>query len=255
LTQLLRGLNISVSVYDPFLDKQKVALLNQAGVDLVDLPGAFACAAVSLHVPLTASGVFPTHNMIDASLLSRLSPTSTFINACRGGVVNEQALLDFLNSNPDAFAALDVWNSEPVIDQALLARANIATPHMAGYSRNAKARATEMLLQQYQVDFLKQPLEVSPSSSTGEKVAESLAAGTAISAIQKALPLDLFTADFKQQCQLALPEAQTSVFDSYRKSMINRTEFSDYAINEAKLSIVERESMRRLGFTLTAGLS
>jgi erythronate-4-phosphate dehydrogenase len=254
LAKLLRELNIPVSVFDPLLDDEKLKLLSQAGIDFVDLPEIFSCSAVSLHVPLTVSGAFTTHNMIDASLLARLSPTSTFINASRGGVVNEHDLLNYLNGSPNAFAALDVWESEPKIDQALRARANIATPHMAGYSRKAKARATEMLRQQYCVNHLQQPREVRSSDSEGAEVATSLDVETAISAMQKALPLDSLTADYKRQCLSAQPQTQASVFDSFRKSMIDRAEFSDYAISAAKLSGLEIERIRRLGFAVTEGI-
>jgi len=70
------------------------------------------------------------------------------INTARGGVVDECALLMFLQDNPDAMAVIDVWENEPTIDKALLRRVNIATSHIAGYSMDGKLRAINRVFEQ-----------------------------------------------------------------------------------------------------------
>ena len=64
------------------------------------------------------------------------------INTSRGGVVDEEALLEFLERHPQAACALDVWEGEPAIRVDLLRRSAIGTPHIAGYSLDARLRAT-----------------------------------------------------------------------------------------------------------------
>ena len=67
------------------------------------------------------------------------------INTARGGVVDEGALLDHLRAHPAAQVMIDVWQGEPHINAELLARARIATPHIAGYSRPGRRAASRIL--------------------------------------------------------------------------------------------------------------
>jgi erythronate-4-phosphate dehydrogenase len=97
---------------------------------------------ISLHVPLTEAGPYATRNLVDRELLRRLRGDVLLINTSRGGVVDEEALLEFLERHPQAACALDVWEGEPAIRVDLLRRSAIGTPHIAGYSLDARLRAT-----------------------------------------------------------------------------------------------------------------
>ena len=251
LALLLRKLDIPVSVFDPFLSLEQTNQFQLAGVELVDLEKVFDCSAVSLHVPLTTDGRFPTANMVGGKLLARLGSSSTFINASRGGVVNEAALLECLGDNPEMFAVLDVWESEPTLNTDLLARANVATPHIAGYSRQAKARATEMLAVSYR-DYLKLPAGRVTGGPSISKLKEIAGANDATDAIKKALQLNQLASDFKQQTANLSSASAASVFDSFRKSMINRDEFSDFNVNATTLAAEEIEKLKLLGFRVTS---
>lgn len=94
---------------------------------------------VTLHVPFTRLGAHPTANLIDAKAIEQMRCGSILFNSSRGGVVDEQALL--CSGHP---FALDVWAGEPAIDSSVLASSLLATPHIAGYSRQGKATATRM---------------------------------------------------------------------------------------------------------------
>lgn len=248
LALMLRGLDIPVNVFDPFLRTDQVEYLSNAGIDFVGLANVFDCSAVSLHVPLTVDGEFPTANMIEKSLLACLSPSATFINASRGGVVNERDLLSCLSECPDIYSVLDVWGSEPDLNEELLYRANIATPHMAGYSRRAKALATQMLAEQFCTNYLQLSPPALSAGLRGPQLRELHDAVDSLDAIKKALPLDQFSAQFKEQALQAGTVAP--VFDSFRKSMINRTEFSDYRVSTATLTAAEISALEQLGFTV-----
>lgn len=111
------------------------------------LPLAEALAAadvVSLHVPLTLDGPFPTQGLLGAAELAALKPGALLINAARGGVVDEAAWIAALRAGR-LQAAVDCWADEPAIAPELLRLAAIATPHVAGHSVDARLRATAQL--------------------------------------------------------------------------------------------------------------
>lgn len=69
------------------------------------------------------------------------------INSCRGPVTSTSALLQGLDEGAIGAVAIDCWEGEPRVDSTLLERAIVATPHIAGYSREGKLRATAMVLE------------------------------------------------------------------------------------------------------------
>jgi phosphoglycerate dehydrogenase-like enzyme len=79
--------------------------------------------------------------MIGERELSRMKPTAFLINTARGGVVDETALLGALNGGRISGAALDVFESEPPADRALVEHPRVITaPHMAGLTNEARCR-------------------------------------------------------------------------------------------------------------------
>ncbi len=93
---------------------------------------------VTMHVPLNST----TKNMADARFFSKMKLGAFFINAARGEVVNERDLLD----TGDKLGAiiLDTWRNEPRVNLELVKKADIATPHIAGYSYQGKLLGTSM---------------------------------------------------------------------------------------------------------------
>ncbi len=111
---------------------------------LVDLPELLRQSdAVTVHVPLNREGKYRTENLIDERFLARMKPGACLLNSSRGEVMDEKALLRKLKTG--AFrAALDVWRQEPEIDRELLGAVALATPHVAGYSRQGKANGSAL---------------------------------------------------------------------------------------------------------------
>lgn len=91
---------------------------------------------VTLHVPLTDR----TRNMADAAFFARMKNGAFFINTSRGEVVDEQALMDARRKLGTII--IDTWKNEPHINKALMDMADIATPHIAGYSYQGKQNGT-----------------------------------------------------------------------------------------------------------------
>jgi len=99
---------------------------------------------VSLHVPLEREGEDATWHLFDAARLATMRPDQFLVNAARGPVVDNAALKAALAAKALRGAVLDVWEGEPAPDPGLLALADIATPHIAGYSADGKANGTTM---------------------------------------------------------------------------------------------------------------
>lgn len=100
---------------------------------------------ICLHTPLIHSGKFPTYHLIDNTFLRRLKPGSILLNASRGAVVDNEALL----RHNGIVTCLDVWEHEPNINLTLLKKTTLATPHIAGYSNQAQFRATLMIYEAF----------------------------------------------------------------------------------------------------------
>ena len=142
LRRLLDAIGVETRVYDPFIRNQNGSLVFQELDEVLDAD------IISLHVPLTTTGEHPTWRMVGRDFLKRLKTDVTFINTSRGGVVDERELLRFAKRNPASRLALDVWDNEPCINQELLAAATMATPHIAGYSLDARVNATRRVYEQ-----------------------------------------------------------------------------------------------------------
>ena len=96
---------------------------------------------ITFHTPLTRTGAFPTYHLCDAAFLSHCRAGTLIINAARGGVVDEEALLQ--SGLP---CAIDTWEGEPDINRNLLQHAWLASYHIAGYSLEGKINASQMVL-------------------------------------------------------------------------------------------------------------
>ncbi len=117
----------------------------EEGVGHRDLPDLLAESDfVSLHVPLTVD----TERLIDAGALARMKPDAYLINTCRGGVVDEDALVEALAAGRIAGAGLDVFLYEPVPhDHPLLRLENVLlAPHLGGGSGGARAKHARDLM-------------------------------------------------------------------------------------------------------------
>ena len=105
------------------------------GVPLDEI--AQKCDIITFHVPLDQS----TYHLCDAAFLNACKRNALIINAARGGVVDEQALLQ--SGHP---YILDTWENEPDIDNDVLQHALLASMHIAGYSMEGKRNASQMCL-------------------------------------------------------------------------------------------------------------
>ena len=101
---------------------------------------------ITFHVPLTYAGQYATWHLGNDDFFHRLSRVPYIINTSRGEVVDNVALLQALREGRVRDAILDVWEGEPRLNQDLLDRVFIGTPHIAGYSADGKVNADNMVI-------------------------------------------------------------------------------------------------------------
>ena len=102
---------------------------------------------ISLHVPLNTKGEDATFHMGDESFFSALKKKPVLINSCRGEVIKTDAVKKALKTKQISAFVCDCWENEPDLDLELLGMTEIATPHIAGYSKDGKAKGTSMSVQ------------------------------------------------------------------------------------------------------------
>jgi len=144
LDGLLQSCGIRTLVNDPCLQAQT------KDRRFCELDEILQADIISLHVPLSTAGSYPTHHLINDHVLRRVKKDVILINTARGGVVDEDALLRFKARHVDAHIVLDVWDQEPDINTELLMSTTIHTPHIAGYSVDARLAGTRMVYSAFQ---------------------------------------------------------------------------------------------------------
>jgi erythronate-4-phosphate dehydrogenase len=106
----------------------------------------FDADIITLHTPLEKGGKYPTYHLANEKFFQKMKKGTWLINAARGAVCNSEALRQSLQSKHLGGAVVDVWENEPNIDRSLLPLLEIATPHIAGHSTEAKINAANMLI-------------------------------------------------------------------------------------------------------------
>lgn len=212
---------------------------------------------ISCHVPLSSEGPYATHHLFNETRLRMLRSGTWLINSSRGAVVDNAALLRVLKQRNDLLVALDVWESEPLVEPQLASRCTLATPHIAGYSLDGKLRGTAQIYQAL-CRFLQLPAgltleQLTPRSGAGEWLLEP---GTPPDwALSRALRLvyDVRDDDARLRAMLMATtsdQARREGFDRLRKDYPLRRECNLLRINSV---VSEPQMARRLlaaGFEL-----
>src|SRR3954462_5999544 len=137
------GLKMKVAAYDPFLSPERAVEL---GVDKVELDELLARADfITLHTPLTDQ----TRGILSREALARTKPGVRIVNCARGGLIDEAALKDALDSGHVAGAALDVFAQEPPEANPLFGTPGlICTPHLGASTTEAQVNVAIQIAEQ-----------------------------------------------------------------------------------------------------------
>lgn len=154
LARRAMGFEMKVLAYDPFVSEDYAADL---GVELTPIEQIFKTSDfISLHLPLTEK----TRYLVRTETIRQMKDGVLLVNAARGGLINEDDLIEALNSGKIGGAALDVFENEPNISHRLRETPNvILTPHIAGSTLEAQAKVGYDIAKQI-VNFLKEDVIV-----------------------------------------------------------------------------------------------
>jgi erythronate-4-phosphate dehydrogenase len=205
------------------------------------------CDVISLHVPLIQGTPYATHHMFDSERLAQLRDDQLLINACRGEVVDNQALLDCFENGRKLQVVMDVWENEPHINLALVPYISLATAHIAGHTIEGKARGTEILYQQV-CKRLHKPVEkfLADFLPPAQPGSIDIPQGLSGQALFTYLILSVY--DISQDSQQFKHSVhQPDQFGYIRKNYSIRREFAALKVNTGNLA--GSEAIYALGFT------
>ncbi|MHB8641790.1 MAG: phosphoglycerate dehydrogenase [Gaiellaceae bacterium] len=137
------GLEMRVVAYDPFVSRER---FRELGVERAETPDDIYAVAdfITLHLPLNDE----TRGSINADALAKMRDGARLVNAARGELVDEAALIDALKSGKIAAAALDVFSSEPYTGPLVELDNVVVTPHLAASTEEAQDRAGVIVAEQ-----------------------------------------------------------------------------------------------------------
>ena len=221
---VLTGLGITCILYDPPLQESGDTRT------FCDFETVLHADIITLHVPKTMHGPYKTFHLFNDKILRKLSTQQVLINACRGEVIDNQALLSLSLENKAPILVLDVWENEPNIDKALLPFVDLATPHIAGYSLDGRARGTEMLYQSLCRLFNTQTVLKSTDFMHKSNINEIVISHRLTADLLKSLVHLIY--DVRRDDALFRSKVdQANGFDQMRKNYPERRELSTLSIN------------------------
>jgi erythronate-4-phosphate dehydrogenase len=241
LANKLTALGIPYKLCDPPLQEQGDPR------DWVSMQDIMQCDVISLHVPLIQGTPYATHHMFDSERLAQLRDDQLLINACRGEVVDNQALLDCFENGRKLQVVMDVWENEPHINLALVPYISLATAHIAGHTIEGKARGTEILYQQV-CKRLHKPVEkfLADFLPPAQPGSIDIPQGLSGQALFTYLILSVY--DISQDSQQFKHSVhQPDQFGYIRKNYSIRREFAALKVNTGNLA--GSEAIYALGFT------
>ena len=201
---------------------------------------------ISLHVPLNTKGEDATFHMGDESFFSALKKKPVLINSCRGEVIKTDAVKKALKTKQISAFVCDCWENEPDLDLELLGMTEIATPHIAGYSKDGKAKGTSMSVQAIS-DFFGlglnnwQPSGVElPTNPNIEIDGEGM---TEQEVFSKAI---LHTYDIRHDDKLL--RLSPEHFEQQRGDYPTRREFPAFTIRTQRVEEKTLEKLKQIGF-------
>jgi len=229
----LKAIGFNCRVYDPFLTKAN-------NPDICEWGALFASDILCLHAPLTQTGPHPSHHMFNIEVLQGLKENTFLLNAGRGGVIDNQALLKVMGERKDLQVVLDVWENEPDINLALLKQVKIGTPHIAGYSDEGRTNGALMIFKALLAFLAK-----NEASFDEAYFDEAYFDGVYSSVVSKAFGepeaisgetledyiLATYNLSADHQRLLAAQDNMPLLFDKLRKNYPGRREFSHYRLS------------------------
>lgn len=245
--KFMRVLDVKYLVNDPPLKELA------SDTEFCELSDIGKADIITLHTPLTEQGKFKTKHMVDAEFLNMLKSDATLINTSRGPVVDERALMKHLQKHEQFKLVLDVWENEPEINMDLLQSATISTPHIAGYSLDAKIRASQTIYMEsckfFDVSYDESMVRVHyPETESELNLSEQKDDMDVIQlAVLTCHDVRSDSASLRREVELNA-ENRAKFFDELRKSSAMRREFPSMTINIPEVHASLGPTLLSLGF-------
>ena len=203
---------------------------------------------ITLHVPLEREGADATFHLADKTFFDNLKRKPLLINSCRGEVCETEAVKNALQNGKISDFVCDCWEHEPNIDLELLNMTAIATPHIAGYSKDGKAMGTTMSVQAVSRVF---GLGLDTWQATGVEAPtkpEFELDGTNLTEQQILAKAVLHTYDIRNDD--ADLRKNTELFEKLRGDYPVRREFPAYTLRAKNIPASIVDKLAELGFTI-----
>jgi len=210
---------------------------------------------VTFHVPLERGGEDPTFHMIDGELLAGLGHGAAVINASRGGVHDTDALAEARRSGGLGGLVLDVWEDEPRVSPELVELADIATPHIAGYSYDGKVAGTRMIYEaacRFLGIFPEWPDGLPPREDLIVNPGAAAEGFGVREAVKAAYDIEADDARLREVTGSTSEEERADGFDRLRKTYPRRREFRNWRVGLPPAAAGVRGTLEALGFGVDA---
>ena len=243
------GLGMKVLLNDPPLQRQT------NDPKYLPLKKLFDCDFITMHTPLTLEGQDKTYHLADKNFFEKMKPDAFFINTSRGAVHDTDTLKQAISSETIKGAILDVWENEPAIDNELLLKAELSTPHIAGYSYDGKVAGMIMIYnaaceffsatpEHTVADFLPEPdtgqITIDPAEDQQRTIQNT---------VQQIYVIN--RDDFNtREILIVPPEQRSQWFDDLRKDYPIRREFQNTQIVGVSKDSKLGRKLEALGFKL-----
>ena len=207
---------------------------------------------ITFHVPLILDGVDKTFHFADHTFYAKVKKNPVIINSCRGQVVEKEPLKAAIKSGQVSGAVIDCWKNEPAIDTGLLSLIDLGTPHIAGYSKDGKAKGTSMSVQaiskffglgidDWKSENVELPMGMTVIEIDGQNKTEQ-------QIFSKAILATYNICDDDQALR-----ADVGLFEKLRGDYPVRREFPLYEVRAINLNERMIEKLRNIGFQVSAG--
>ena len=199
----------------------------------VPLEKLYDCDFVTFHTPLTRTGKYQSYHLADEKFFSNLKRGAVFLNSSRGAVHDTVAVKHAIKAGTIQAAVLDVWENEPDIDCELLEMADVASPHIAGYSYDGKV-AGMIMIYEAACQFFSQEIKHTIADFLPEAIVPRIELGNAVgdeqeilySTIKRVYDIEADSSRCRAILSQPVPE-RGKYFDKLRKEYPIRREFQN----------------------------
>ncbi|HKJ40503.1 MAG TPA: 4-phosphoerythronate dehydrogenase PdxB [Sunxiuqinia sp.] len=203
---------------------------------------------ITFHVPLNMKGKDATYHMANDDFYAALKRKPIEFNTCRGEVTETEATKAAIKNGQVSGLVIDCWEHEPNIDLKLLEQVDLATPHIAGYSKDGKANGTTMSVQAISRHF---KLGIDDWQPTGVDLPEQTTIqldGEGLSEEEIIKHAVLFTYDIREDDRTIRKSPET--FEKQRGNYPVRREYPVFSIEAKNIDHTVLTKLKTLGFKL-----